>query len=364
MVQWLVDFIFQIVEFFFMYKIFIKPLLFLLSPEKAHQFTGICLRFLCKIPGLYTIVRNIYTVKNKKLERTVFGIKFPNPVGLAAGFDKNATLFNELSGFGFGFIEIGTVTPLPQKGNPKPRLFRFPVDQALINRMGFNNDGAAAVAQRLKNKKGNIIIGGNIGKNKDTPNELSAEDYLKSFHLLYNHVDYFTVNVSSPNTPGLRMLQDKDSLNDLLTQLQQLNSRLSEEGKLKPVILKIAPDLTNEQLDGIVDIVLSTGTAGIIATNTTIGRDGLKTEKLLIDAAGTGGLSGKPLNKRSTEIIRYICNKSNRRIAVIGSGGIHSSDDAIEMLRAGACLVQVYTGFIYEGPSLVKKINKRLMEIG
>ena len=311
------------------------------------------------IPGKMWSWRLIFRVKDARLEREVFGLKFDNPVGLAAGFDKDVKLFDELASFGFGFIEIGTVTPLPQDGNPKPRLFRLKDDSGLINRMGFNNQGIEAVVARLRRKKSDIIIGGNIGKNKVTPNEEAANDYAICFEKLFPYVDYFAVNVSSPNTPGLRDLQEKAPLTALLNSLQELNNK---KDKRKPILLKIAPDLTNEQLDDIIDIVADTKIDGVIATNTTIDRSGLKTDKNKVDAIGNGGLSGKPVGLRSTQVIKYLADKSNRAFPIIGVGGIHSAEDALEKLDAGATLLQVYTGFIYEGPSLVKRINKAILK--
>lgn len=343
-----------------MYKSIIKPLLFLLSPEKAHHFTFLALKLLMKIPGAESITRSLFAVNNKRLQRNVAGLNFPSPVGLAAGFDKNALLFDELAAFGFGFIEIGTVTPKPQHGNEKPRLFRLPEDEALINRMGFNNDGMDLIAERLKNRKPGLIVGGNIGKNKITPNEEAEVDYRKCFETLFEYVDYFVVNVSSPNTPGLRALQDKEPLTKLLAGLQQLNQ---QKAKPKPIFLKIAPDLTDPQLDEIIDIIVETKLSGIIATNTTISREGLKTSKNFVDKLGPGGLSGKPLTIRSTDVIRYISQKAKGRFFIVGAGGIHSEKDALDKLNAGAHLVQLYTGFIYEGPSLVKRINKAVLAV-
>ena len=295
----------------------------------------------------------------KGLEREVFGIKFSNPVGLAAGFDKNGEYIEALSNLGFGFIEVGTVTPLPQPGNDKPRMFRLVEDSALINRMGFNNKGVDTLAERLRilrAKGSKIVIGGNIGKNKNTPNEEAVNDYIKCFDRLFDVVDYFVVNVSSPNTPGLRSLQEKGPLTDILNALQ---SRNNVNGVVRPILLKIAPDLTNEQLDDIVEIVQETKIAGVIATNTTISREGLYSAANLKSEAG--GLSGKPLTKRSTEVIRYLADKSNRSFPIIGVGGIHTPEDAKEKLAAGASLIQVYTGFIYEGPAIVKNICKALI---
>jgi dihydroorotate dehydrogenase len=342
-------------------------MLFLLSAEKAHTFVFSVLKGLFLVPGVRQAVRARYRLDSKDLEREVFGIRFPNPVGLAAGFDKNASHVNVLSDLGFGFIEIGTVTPLAQPGNDKPRLFRLPGDEALINRMGFNNDGLERVAGRLRKKKPGIVIGGNIGKNKITPNEKAVEDYEKCFRGLFGCVDYFVVNVSSPNTPGLRELQEKEPLKKILFRLEEVNTELAQGktgGGRKPILLKIAPDLTNSQLDEIIEVVEETGIDGLVATNTTLDRSSLTTGKSEVDAIGAGGLSGKPLEKRATEVIRYIHEKSSGRIPVIGVGGIHSAEDAKEKLAAGAVLVQLYTGFIYEGPGLVKKILRHIRKTG
>jgi len=317
------------------------------------------LRFACALPILRSIVKSCFSIRSTKLERELWGIKFPNPVGLAAGFDKDARYTDSLACLGFGCVEIGTVTPRPQPGNPQPRLFRLPADKALINRMGFNNDGAAAAAGRLKKRKQHLIIGGNIGKNKDTANEDALSDYEAGFRALYNDVDYFVVNVSSPNTPGLRALQDKGPLMNILNRLQVINKEL---GAPKPILLKIAPDLTNEQLDDIIEIVKTTNTQGIVATNTTISRDGLYTPVGKIEEIGAGGLSGLPLKHRATEVIKYITAKSNNSIPVIAVGGIFTAADAIEKLEAGASLVQVYTGFIYEGPAIAANICKGILK--
>lgn len=341
-----------------MYKLLIKPLLFCFNPETAHHLTFGFIKVIFKIPGVSALFRLIYSVKDARLERTVFGITFPNPVGLAAGFDKDAKIVDEFSALGFGFIEIGTVTPIPQKGNDKPRLFRLPQDEAVINRMGFNNGGMKEIAARLRKRKSKVIIGGNIGKNKLTPNEEALTDYIKAFNELFDCVDYFVVNVSSPNTPGLRALQEKEPLKKILNSLQEVNN---QKAIPKPILLKIAPDLTNEQLDDIVEIITETKLAGIIATNTTITRDGLTTDREEVAAIGMGGLSGRPLSIRSTEVIRYLVKKSNGTIPVIGVGGIHSAQDAIDKLDAGACLIQIYSGFIYEGPALVGEINKKVL---
>ena len=341
-----------------MFKL-IRPLLFLFKPEFIHKVTFKIIKFGLSITPIDWLCKKIFIINDKRLERNIIGLKFPNPVGLAAGFDKDADLFDELSSFGFGFIEIGTVTPLPQSGNPQPRLFRLKKDSALINRMGFNNDGLESVISRLRRKKTNIIIGGNIGKNKLTPNELATSDYEICFEKLFNYVDYFTVNVSSPNTPGLRELQQKDTLKSLLKRMQEINSFKDIR---KPILLKIAPDLTNKQLDDIITIVCDTKIDGLIATNTTIERENLITNKEVITRIGNGGLSGKPLKERSTEVIRYISENSNNKFPIIAVGGIHSVEDALEKLNAGASLIQLYTGFIYEGPSLIKNINKELLK--
>jgi len=341
------------------YKSIIKPLLFLLQPEKAHHLTFNLLRFTLAIPGMKYFFARQFVVTDPKLERVVFGIKFPNPVGLAAGFDKDAVLFNELHSVGFGFIEIGTVTPKPQDGNPQPRLFRLPADDALINRMGFNNRGVDhAVEQLAKRRSAGLIVGGNIGKNKVTPNETAADDYVYCFHALFPHVDYFVVNVSSPNTPNLRDLQEKEPLTALLNELMRHNRAQKSP---KPILLKIAPDLTDSQLDDIVDIVQTTQIAGVIATNTTISRDALTTSKATVDVIGAGGVSGKPVKDRSTYVIRYLHQKSSGKFPIIGVGGIASANDAIEKLEAGASLVQLYTGFVYEGPGLPAAINRALL---
>jgi dihydroorotate dehydrogenase len=341
-----------------MYKLILRPLLFCFDPEKVHYFTFSLIRIISMIPGMPSLFRSLYLVEDQRLERELFGLKFKNPVGLAAGFDKDAKLFNELSNFGFGFIEIGTLTPKPQDGNPKKRLFRLKADKAIINRMGFNNGGVLEAVQRLKENKG-VLVGGNIGKNKLTPNESAVDDYKICFNALFDHVDYFVVNVSSPNTPNLRALQDKEPLTKLLKVLKNENSKNESRGfGTKPILLKIAPDLTNEQLMDIIDIVADTKIEGVIATNTTISRDGLRDD----NQKEMGGLSGKPLAKRSTEVIRFLSEKSNKAFPIIGVGGIHSAKDALEKLDAGADLVQLYTGFIYEGPNLIKQINKALLK--
>lgn len=341
-----------------MYKQFLKPLLFKLDPEKAHYLTFDLLKLGLGNPIGRSLSKALLKFEHPKLEKELFGLKFKNPVGLAAGLDKDAKVFNELACLGFGFIEIGTLTPKPQPGNDKPRLFRLPNDSAIINRMGFNNEGVDEAVKRLKNKNTNVIIGGNIGKNKVTANEDAVKDYEYCFNALFDVVDYFVVNVSSPNTPNLRALQDKEPLMALLNHLQNINNA---KAKRKPLLLKIAPDLTDSQLDDIIEIVAVTKIDGIIATNTTIAREPLTYPKNFIESIGMGGLSGKPLTKRSTEVIKYLKTKSNNAFPVIGVGGIHSPEDAIEKLNAGADLIQLYTGFIYEGPSLIKRINKAII---
>ncbi|MEM8507692.1 MAG: quinone-dependent dihydroorotate dehydrogenase [Bacteroidota bacterium] len=345
-----------------MYKLIIRPLLFLLDAETAHHFSFSTLKFLANL-GLAPLHRRLFQVRDKRLERKVFGVQFKNPVGLAAGFDKDAKLYNEFSDFGFGFIEIGTLTPKPQAGNPKKRLFRLKKDEAIINRMGFNNLGVFDAVERLK-KEHRVIVGGNIGKNKRTPNEDAVKDYLICFDALFEHVDYFVVNVSSPNTPGLRELQDKKPLTQLLKKLKRENQKYAEKLKTgeKPILLKIAPDLTDAQLMDIISIVRSTKIDGVIATNTTIARKGLQSHLIL--AEEKGGLSGKPLRDRSTEVIRFLAEKSKKAFPIIGVGGIHTPEDALEKLEAGADLVQLYTGFVYEGPGLIKRINKAILARG
>ncbi|MBN8825434.1 MULTISPECIES: quinone-dependent dihydroorotate dehydrogenase [unclassified Spirosoma] len=346
-----------------MYKRIILPLLFRFDAETIHHTVTTLLKFALSIPGASFFCRKLYVLDDKRLARTVFGLTFPNPVGMAAGFDKNAELVSELSDLGFGFVEIGTVTPRPQPGNPRPRLFRLKADGGLINRMGFNNKGVAPAAERLRqfarNRNGNpVIVGGNIGKNKDTPNENALDDYLINFRELFDAVDYFVVNVSSPNTPGLRDLQEREPLTKLLTALQQENHQRPTP---KPILLKIAPDLTNGQLDDIIAIVGETKIAGVIATNTTISRANLRTEPSVVEQIGAGGVSGRPLRNRSTEVIRYLHQQSGGAFPIVGVGGITTAQDAQEKLEAGASLVQVYTSFIYEGPGLAKRINQQLL---
>lgn len=341
-----------------MYKYILKPLLFQMSPEKAHNFTVQLFKTVLAIPVLGAIFRNVYQYQDKKLERKLFGLTFKNPVGLAAGFDKDGKYYHAMAHLGFGFIEIGTVTPRPQIGNPQPRLFRLPKDQALINRMGFNNEGVDALVSRLKNgqRPEGVVIGGNIGKNKTTPNETAVEDYKICFEALFPYVDYFVVNVSSPNTPNLRALQDKAPLTELLSTLQSINQ---QKDRAKPILLKIAPDLTNSQLDDIIEIVANTQIDGVIATNTTIDRSNLKTDQATLTNIGNGGLSGQPVKTRATEVVRYLKTKSPN-LKIIAVGGIAKPEDAIEKLEAGADLVQVYSALVYEGPEMIKRINQAL----
>lgn len=342
-----------------MYRFLIKPFLFLLAPEKAHYFTVDMLKFTLAMPIIGSLFRNYYKVENAKLQRTVLGLTFKNPVGLAAGFDKDGKSFEAMGALGFGFIEVGTVTPRPQSGNDLPRLFRLPADEALINRMGFNNDGVDALVEKLKNRqKSDVIIGGNIGKNKNTPNEQAHEDYLICFEKLFPYVDYFVVNVSSPNTPNLRALQDKAPLMHLLSLLQHENLRKPTP---KPILLKIAPDLNDAQLADITDIIHQTNIAGVVATNTTIARADLNTPSSTLESIGMGGLSGVPVKERATQIIRYLRNNLPKEKTIIGVGGIASPEDALEKLHAGASLVQVYTGLVYAGPSLVREINEAII---
>ncbi len=337
-----------------MYKFLIKPILFLFDPEWVHHTVFSTLKIIHRIPGIGILIRSLYQVKDQRLERKIFGLTFPNPIGLAAGFDKDAKLYQELSNFGFGFIEIGTLTPEPQPGNPKKRLFRLSKDNALINRMGFNNEGVKEAIERLKKNKG-VLIGGNIGKNKITSNDKAVSDYVQCFEALFPYVDYFVVNVSSPNTPNLRALQDKEPLTHLLQTLKDLNISKSNS---KPILLKIAPDLTEEQLLDIIEIITTVKIDGVIAVNTTLSREGLQST----NKKEMGGLSGKPVTDRSTAVIRFLHEKSNKAFPIIGVGGIHTPEDALEKLAAGASLIQLYTGFVYEGPGVVKKMNKAILE--
>lgn len=342
-----------------MYKSFLRPIFFWFDAEKIHHFTFKMIKLTARIPGVKSFRKNNYCLENKSLERELFGLTFKNPVGMAAGFDKNALIIDELSDFGFGFIEIGSVTPKAQAGNPTPRLFRLKEDQGIINRMGFNNDGADAIAERLKKRKTNTIIGGNIGKNTQTEHHLATEDYIYNFKTLHNQVDYFVVNVSCPNVGDMSKIQDQEFLTALLQELKTLNDTYENP---KPILLKIAPDLNNKQLDEVIEIVHDSKIDGVIATNTSIQRLNLKATKEEVEAIGNGGLSGKPITDRSTEVIRYLAEKSNKSFPIIGVGGIHTPEDAIAKLEAGADLIQVYTGFIYEGPKMVKKINQAILK--
>ncbi len=337
-----------------MYKYIFRPILFLLSAETAHRLTFQLLNILFQIPLATNIVKWLFYFESPTLEKNLLGLKFKNPVGLAAGFDKNAELIDAFASFGFGFVEIGTVTPKPQEGNPKPRLFRLLEDEAIINRMGFNNEGVEKIVERLKRRTSQVIVGGNIGKNKTTPNEQATQDYEIAFEALHDWVDYFVVNVSSPNTPNLRELQDKEPLKNLLKTLKEKNQQKAQP---KPILLKIAPDLNENQLSDIVEIVKETGIEGIVATNTTINRANLLTQQAKIEAIGAGGLSGKPLKNRSTEVVQFLRSKLGNSFVIIGVGGIFTAQDAIEKLEAGADLVQVYTGFVYEGANMVKEIK-------
>jgi dihydroorotate dehydrogenase len=339
------------------YKLLVRPLLFSFDPEWVHYFTLNALRLLNKIPFSSWLFRKIYSYQNSSLEKELFGIKFKNPVGLAAGFDKNGKYIKEMSNLGFGFIEIGTITPKPQPGNPKKRLFRVQNDLAIINRLGINNDGNILCAERLKKNNSDVVIGGNIGKNTTTSNEKADTDYIQNFKILHQYVDYFVLNVSCPNVSNFTKLQDVEFLRKLIPQLKKINST---KPKKKPILIKISPDLNQDQLDETIDLILSENLDGIIATNTTTSRNNLKTNKNKIEKIGNGGLSGEPLKNKSTEVIRYISKKTNGNLPIIGVGGIMNPKDALDKIKAGADLIQLYTGFIYEGPSIVKKINQYL----
>ncbi len=342
-----------------MYKLLIRPILFCFDPEKVHHFTFSFIKFISKIPLVPSIIRGMYQVNNKSLERELFGLKFKNPIGLAAGFDKNAVLYNELANFGFGFVEIGTVTPKGQEGNPKKRLFRLKSDKGIINRMGFNNEGLEAAIDKLKKNKGKIIIGGNIGKNTATKPEDYTKDYLVCFEALHPYVDYFVLNVSCPNVGSHAKLTDKDYLEELIAAVQKINN---DKQTQRPILLKIAPDLNKIQLDEIIELVANTKIDGVIASNTSVSREGLKTSQDTLSTIGNGGLSGQPIKDKSTQVIKYLTEKSNKAFPIIGVGGIHSAQDALEKINAGADLVQIYTGFIYEGPRLIKSINKAILK--
>ncbi|CAM1341035.1 quinone-dependent dihydroorotate dehydrogenase [Tenacibaculum amylolyticum] len=341
-----------------MYKLLIRPIFFLFDPEKIHHFTFSLIKFMTKIPFVSSIFRSMYQVNDKRLERNLFGLTFKNPVGLAAGFDKNAVLYNELADFGFGFIEIGTVTPKGQVGNPKKRLFRLQDDKGIINRMGFNNDGLEAAITQLKKNKEKVIIGGNIGKNTATKPEDYTADYTVCFKELHPYVDYFVLNVSCPNVSSHAKLEDADYLKELIIEVQKINNTHEQQ---KPILLKIAPDLNTTQLDEIIALVAATKIDGVIASNTSVNREGLKASEARLAEIGNGGLSGQPIKERSTKVIQYLSKNSNKAFPIIGVGGIHSEEDALEKLAAGADLVQIYTGFIYEGPSLIKRINKAVL---
>ena len=340
-----------------MYKFLTRPLLFSFDPEWVHYFTLNALRLIHKIPLTGWLFRKIYSYENSSLEKELFGIKFKNPVGLAAGFDKNGKYIKEMSNLGFGFIEIGTITPKPQPGNPKKRLFRVQNDLAIINRLGINNEGSIICAERLKKNNSDVVIGGNIGKNTTTSNENADADYIQNFETLHHYVDYFVLNVSCPNVSNFTKLQDVEFLKKLVPQLKKINST---KPKKKPILIKISPDLNRDQLDETIDLILSENLDGIIATNTTTTRENLKTNKSRIEEIGNGGLSGEPLKNKSTEVIRYISKKTNGNLPIIGVGGIMNPKDALDKIEAGADLIQLYTGFIYEGPSIVKKINQYL----
>lgn len=343
-----------------MYKFIIRPLLFLISPEKVHHIVIFFVRLFWLIPGVKQLVSLCFKYYKNQLETEFVGLKFKNPVGLAAGFDKNASFYNQFADFGFSFIEIGTVTPKGQPGNPKPRSFRLVKDKAVINRMGFNNLGLNEAIKKLqKKRKKGLIIGGNIGKNTATPNNVAVNDYVTVFEGLYAYVDYFVVNVSCPNITNLKELQDQEMLENILFQLIEKRKLHSVK---KPILLKISPDLNDKQLDEVIDIFNKTGIDGLVATNTTVSRDNLNTDTKTIEKIGNGGLSGRPVTKRSTEVIKYINDKANGSIPIIGVGGIFNANDAKEKLAAGATLVQVYTGFIYEGPAIVKRILKSLVK--
>lgn len=343
-----------------MYRYLIRPLFFLLPPETIHHLLIAFLKIVFRIPGLLALVRTCYQVKHKSLETDFLGMRFSTPVGLAAGFDKNANVYREFHAFGFSFIEVGTVTPLGQPGNEKPRSFRLKKDRGLINRMGFNNHGAEAAAAKLARKRPKgLILGGNIGKNTQTPNERAAADYEAVFKAIYEGVDYFVVNVSCPNISDLRKLQDQESLEQILGRIMELRRKMQIQ---KPVLLKISPDLNQQQLDETLEIIRRLQLDGIVATNTTVSREGLLTPAEKIKAIGKGGMSGAPITARSLEVVRYIHQKSDGKLPIIAVGGIMSVQDALNMLDAGASLLQIYTGFIYEGPGLARRINKAILK--
>ncbi len=341
------------------YKPVIRPLLFRLQPERVHHLVAALLKTGFAVPGVAPMVRAMTAVKHPALRRNLFGLEFKNPVGVAAGFDKEARLYRELDMLGFGFVEVGTITPKGQPGNPQPRLFRLPQDQGLINRMGFNNRGAEAAIERLSNRKPGMIVGGNLGKNTLTPNETAVEDYVTLFEKLFDSVDYFVINVSCPNISNLQELQDSEALLEIASRLQDLNNA---KPRRKPILIKVSPDLNFGQLNDVIDIVIKTKIDGVIAVNTTITRDNLKTSENTVKAIGRGGLSGKPVAARALEVVRYLKEQSKNAFPVIGVGGIFTPEDALKMLDAGADLIQVYTGFIYEGPFIAKRINKAILK--
>jgi dihydroorotate dehydrogenase len=342
-----------------MYKSLLRPVFFLFKPETIHHWVMGFLKTIGKIPGKRQALKWFFSISDTRLEKELFGIRFPNPVGVAAGFDKNAEVYEELSAFGFGFVEIGTVTPKAQPGNPKPRLFRLSKDNALINRMGFNNNGLEQAVKQLRKRKTQMIIGGNIGKNTLTPNSIAYLDYEENFIGLFDYVDYFVVNVSCPNISDLKELQDQEALMEILNKLQAINN---SKPKRKPVLLKISPDLNDKQLDEVIEIVRLTKIDGVVATNTSIKRNLPNYSEGEIAAIGNGGLSGQPVRDRSTEIIRYLATKSNKAFPIIGVGGIFTVTDALVKLDAGADLIQVYTGFIYEGPFIARNINRSILK--
>jgi dihydroorotate dehydrogenase len=342
-----------------MYKSIIRKILFKFDPEAVHYFTFDLIKIVSKIPFISVLIRSIFQVNHPSLERELFGLRFKNPVGLAAGFDKNAVLYNELANFGFGFIEIGTVTPKAQAGNPKKRLFRLQDDKGIINRMGFNNAGLEGVITQLKKNKKKIIIGGNIGKNTQTIPDEYTKDYLECFSALHPYVDYFVLNVSCPNVGSHAKLNDINYLEELIYAVQSLNTTFQVS---KPILLKISPDLNNTQLDEIITLVKTTKIDGVIASNTSVSRENLKADATTLKSIGNGGVSGQPITTKSTQVIKYLSENSQNEFPIIGVGGIHSEKDALDKLSAGADLVQIYTGFIYEGPALVKRINKAVLK--
>ena len=340
-----------------MYKHILRPILFRFNPETAHNLTLSAIAMLRHIPFAQSIVRALYKRESPSLEKEVFGIKFPNPVGLAGGLDKNGEFYNDMANFGFGFVEIGSLTPQPQDGNPKPRCFRVPQDKAIINRFGINNKGVRNAVEHLKKNKPEVIVAANISKNTASINEDAAKDYESAFALLYDFVDMFVVNVSCPNVVGLTSLQDITFLSEIVDKL--LNLRMYYD-QYRPILLKVSPDLAKEQLDDIIDYCLRSGIDGIVAGNTTRSREGLTISQDKIDKIGNGGMSGAPVHKKNLELVRYIHTKTEGKLPIIGVGGIMSEKEAKAMIEAGASLVEIYTGFIYEGPALIKRINKTL----